>query len=100
MPRRRTWTGGAVLGLFLIGATADAVITRLTPLREVLAEQQFICVAKVDRLAPDKPAAVLSVAEDLKGKLPYCRLPVNLTGDEEAKKDRHPAALLKRLAPE
>src|SRR5262249_20922736 len=47
----------------------------------------------------EKLTAVLLVEDDLKGKFPVRRLPVNLTGDQEAKKDNHTPQLLKRLAP-
>jgi outer membrane protein assembly factor BamB len=102
MRRRLTRAGGLALGiaLLLLASSAHAVIMRLTPLREALAESEFITIARVDRLAPEKPATVLLVTEDLKGKFPYRRLPVNLTGDKEAQKDGHSAKLLKRLAPE
>ncbi len=100
--RRAAWAGGLVLGvgLLLAAQTAWAVIMRLVPLREVLAESQYIALVKVERLDPDKPAVVLTVEEDFKGKAPFRRLPINLEGDSEAKKDGHTAKLLKRLAPE
>jgi outer membrane protein assembly factor BamB len=102
MRRSWTWVRGLLLGaaLVLAGPSAFAVITRLTPLSEILKDQQYICLARVDKLDPQKPAVVLSVAEDFKGKLPYRRLPVNLKGDSEARKHDHVAQLLKRLAPD
>lgn len=99
--RRLAWAiGPALVCLGLVGPAAWAVIMRLVPLREVLAESPYICVVKVERLEPDRPAVVLTVSEDLKGKAPFRRLPVNLTGDSEAQKDQHTAKLLKRLAPD
>src|SRR5262249_53169603 len=74
-------------------------ITAKLPLRTVLKEQEFICVARVERVDPKRPAVVLVVEDDLKGKLPFRRLPVNLTGDVLAKKHKHSAQMLKRLAP-
>jgi outer membrane protein assembly factor BamB len=102
MQRRLTQAGGLVLGigLLLLAPAVNAVIMRLTPLRDALAENEFISMARVEKLAPDKPAAVLIVTEELKGKFPFRRLPVNLTGDKEAAKERHTPQLLKRLAAE
>jgi outer membrane protein assembly factor BamB len=102
MQQRIARAGGLVLGigLLLIGQPSQAVITRLTPLHEILEKESFIVLAKVETLAPDKPAVVLKVDEELKGKTPFARLPINLTGDSEGKKEKHPAQLLKRLAPE
>jgi outer membrane protein assembly factor BamB len=101
MQQRWTWVGGVILavGLLASGQRAEAFITRLTPLGEVLAEYKFICTARVDKVDPARPATVFLIEDDLKGKLPYRRLPVNLTGDRDAKKHNHTAQLLKRLAP-
>jgi outer membrane protein assembly factor BamB len=91
-------SGWLVLGVMVcVPVLAWAVITKLTPLKEILALQPFIVLAKVERLEPDKPGMVLTVAEHLKGKLPVERLPVNLTGDSEAQKDKHTTILLDRL---
>src|SRR5262245_26139191 len=100
MLRRGLMPGLLVASLLLVPATTHALILRLTPLGDVLKEGQYICVANVEKLYPEKPAAVLVVTEDLKGKLPFRRLPVNLAGDAEGKKLDHPAQILKRLAPD
>lgn len=98
---RKATAGGLALGLaLLLLSPAHAVIIRLYPLKDVLKEHEFIAVARVEKLLPDRPAMVLTVTDDLKAKFPARRLPVNLTGDDEAKKENHTAALLKRLAPE
>ena len=55
-------------------------------------------VAKVEKLYPEKPAMLLNVEDDLKGKLPFRKLPVHLKGDTEANKLNHVPQLLKRLA--
>jgi outer membrane protein assembly factor BamB len=90
------------LGLVLMTASqmAHGVITALTPLSKILKEQPFICVVKVESLDPKQPAAILAVTDDLKGKLPFRRLPVKLTGDTDARKLDEPAQLLRRLAPD
>src|SRR5919201_1495559 len=100
MGRCTNLTAGLILGLavFLTGGTAQGVITRLTPLRAVLKDEQFIFTATVERLDPDKPAVVLKVKDNLKGKAPFDKLAVNLTGDREGKRQQHTAKLLKRLA--
>jgi outer membrane protein assembly factor BamB len=96
---------GLRLGLavaLLLGwcAAAEAVITFLYPLKDALKGHEFIAVAKVDKLLPEKPAAVLTLIEDLKGKFPVRRLPINLSGDEYAKENNHVPQMLKRLAPD
>ncbi len=85
---------------FVLGPVALGVITALTPLKAFLSDSQFIAVVKVEKLLPEKPAMILTVAEELKGKTPFSRLRVNLTGDKEAEKEKHLPQLLKRLAPE
>lgn len=100
--RRFALAAGPAAALILVLATAPAwaVIERLTPLEEVINKQaSFIFTAKVDKLDPDKPSAVLEVGEALKGKAPFTRLPINLTGDGDAKKKKETPQLLKRLAP-
>jgi outer membrane protein assembly factor BamB len=102
MQRRYAWAGGLFLGigLMLIGSQARALITDLLPLRRVLNEQQYIFMAKVEKIDPEKPAMVLTVEEDLKGKVTFRRLPVKLTGDKQAEEHKHLPQLLKRLAPD
>ncbi|HXG08932.1 MAG TPA: hypothetical protein VNK04_04015, partial [Gemmataceae bacterium] len=100
MRRSFVWVGALLLAVAGLAAQrTEAFITTLTPLRGILADSQFIFTVKVDALDPDRPSVVLIVDEDLKGKAPFRRLPVNLTGDQAAQKAKHPAQLLKRLAP-
>jgi outer membrane protein assembly factor BamB len=101
MQRRFAWAGGVVLGivLFLMSSRAEAVITRLISLRNMLKESQFIVAAKVASVLPDKPGLVLTVDTQFKGKFPVKKLSINLTGDNEAKKNKHTSLLLKRVAP-
>src|SRR4051794_13613553 len=86
------------LGLLLLGTPAHALITNARPLKAILDEANHICVAKIEKIDPDRPAMVLVVDADLKGKLPTRRLPVNLKGDSEGQKLKHPPQLLKRFA--
>jgi hypothetical protein len=101
MRRRFTWAGGMILGvgLMCIGQPGRALITRNYPLRQAVSAR-FIFVAKVDKLYPDKPGVMLKVGDQLKGKAPFDKLAVNLTGDSDARKHKHTAQLLKRLAPD
>src|SRR5215208_1615253 len=79
----------ALLALLLSVTAAHAVITKLTPLAEPIERDEFIFVAKVDSLDPnnkDRPTAVFVLDKKLKGAPPFDRLPVNMTGNKEAKK--------------
>jgi outer membrane protein assembly factor BamB len=99
MLRRLIAAGGIWLALMLSSSPAYAVIQRLTPLKDVIAESQLIFTVRVDAFDAEKPTAVLLVDEALKGKVPFEKLPVNLgTGDAEAKKGEHTEKVLKRLA--
>ncbi|MBN9122749.1 MAG: PQQ-binding-like beta-propeller repeat protein [Planctomycetes bacterium] len=90
----------ALLALLISATTAHAVITKLTPLAEVLASDHFIFVAKVDKLDPgnkDRPTAVFTLDKKLKGEPPFDRIPVNMTGDDEAKKAGDTKTIFERL---
>ena len=87
-------------GLSLVfAAPARAVITRLTPLAEILSGQEFIFTATIEKVDPAIPGIVLNVGANLKGKVPFNRMPVNMTGDSEAQKEKHSEQLLKRVKP-
>jgi len=88
-----------LLVLLLLAAPAHAVILRLVSLQEVLEGEQLIFVAAVDSVLPDRPALVLKLDEKLKGDPPFDRLPVNMTGDDEAKKGEHTKLMFDRLDP-
>src|SRR4051794_38624706 len=89
----------ALAAVLLAVVPAVAVIQRLTPLKDVLAAEQYIFTATVERLDADKLSAVLAVKDDLKGKAPFRKLPVALAGDAEAQKEKQTPQLLDRLAP-
>jgi outer membrane protein assembly factor BamB len=89
----------AALGLLLAERPAQALITALTPLQNVLQQSTFIVSARVESVDADKPALVVVVEEDLKGKAPVRKLPILLKGDAEAKKKDHVPLILKRVAP-
>src|SRR4051794_28720230 len=88
----------AVAILLTLGVmSAEAVIKALTPLKTILTASKHICVAKVDALLPARPALVLTVDGDLKGKMPLRRLPINMKGDRFAAADDHSGKMFKRL---
>jgi outer membrane protein assembly factor BamB len=90
----------ALFALLFAATPALAVITKLTPLAEVLESDQYIFVAKADKLDPDnkeRPTAVFKLEKKLKGEPPFDRLPVNMTGDDEAKKANDTKTIFDRL---
>lgn len=88
-----------VAGALLLAAPpARALITALTPLQDVLHQSTFIVSARVESVDAHKPAMVLIVEEDFKGRLPLRKLPVLLKGDAVAKKKNHVPLILKRVA--
>lgn len=103
MDNRNTWIRGVALVVLLVATEyVQAVITSPLVLKNALQEYPIIVVAKVETLYPEKPAVMLTVIEELKGKTPFRKLPVNLkiVSDDVAKKEKHTEILLKRLAPE
>src|SRR5690349_21095277 len=90
----------ALLALLLSAAAVQAVITKLTPLAEILESDQFIFVAKVDKLDPDnkdRPTATFKLEKKLKGEPPFDRIPVNMTGDEDGVKAGDTKTIFERL---
>lgn len=90
----------ALLALLLAASAAQAVITKLTPLAEPIERDQFIFVAKADKLDPDnkaRPTAVFVLDKKLKGDPPFDRIPVNMTGNKEAKKNGDTKTIFDRL---
>jgi outer membrane protein assembly factor BamB len=83
----------------LAASPAQALITRLTPLSDVLKESHFIFTVKIESVDAGKPAIVLVVDEEIKGKAPARKMPVLFKPDAEAKKGKHVPLLLKRIAP-
>lgn len=83
--------------LLLATAPAQAVIKKLTPLKEVIGDAQVIVLAEVEKVDADRPSVVFKFVENLKGKSETQSFPVNLKGDSFAKKDDHTKAMLDRL---
>ncbi|MCI0700520.1 MAG: hypothetical protein L0241_05505, partial [Planctomycetia bacterium] len=90
-------TAFALLTLLFTAPASQAVITKLTPLAEVMESDQYIFVAKVEKLDPDKPSAIFTLDKKLKGAPPFDRIPVNMTGDDEAKKANDTKTIMDRL---
>jgi outer membrane protein assembly factor BamB len=88
-----------VLGLVVCHqpAPVSAVIKALTPLDFFLDQSSFIVVATIDQFFAEKPALILSVKEDLKGKADYRRLPVVVRIDREAVHENYVPQIMKRL---
>src|SRR5437763_1124692 len=95
--QRATGIFATVFAVVLFCPSAHAVITRLTPLKDVIEASQFIVTAKVDALDPDKPSMILNLDKDYKGMATFRRMPILPKGDSEAEKEKHTPQLLKRL---
>src|SRR5260370_40948376 len=96
----RKRAGALILGIsiWLASSQVQAFITALYPLKDVLAGGQFIFMAKVEKIDPDKPALILGVGEKLKDTPAFDKMPMNLVGDSEGHKANHTQQLLKRWA--
>src|SRR5262249_15633261 len=101
MNRRRSWLGGVLLALAFFGLAtrADALITAPRNLSDFIGDANFIFTAKVDSVDAEKLRLVLTFDENLKGKVPFERLSVNLKGDTDSATLKHRPLLLKRVAP-
>lgn len=82
----------ASLGIVFVIGTANALIKAPLPLGVMLRDMNYVVVAKVENFYPDKPAMMLSVQDDIKGKSPFRKIPVNLT-----KGAKYQEEVLKRL---
>jgi hypothetical protein len=98
---RTTFGRWVLLGVALALASpfAYGVIMAPLPLRDVVQQSHYICVTRVEQFFPDKPAMLLAVEEDLRGKMSLRKLPVLIKADEDGQKLNHVPQLLKRLAP-
>lgn len=98
---RRSWLGGVLLALAFFGleTRADAVITAPRHLSDFIADANFIFTATVDSVDAENLRMVLTFDENLKGKVPFERLPITLKGDADSDKLKHRPLLLKRVAP-
>jgi outer membrane protein assembly factor BamB len=86
-----------LLAALLAAGSADAKITTKVTLDDLVKQMPVIFTAKVADVLPDKPGMILVPADKLRGDFPFDRVPVNLTGDAEAIKEKQPALVLERL---
>src|SRR5947209_7549690 len=90
-----------VIALLVSCNYAHAVITAKTPLSATEGSARYIFVGKVDKYLPDRPAMMVSVVEDIKGRAPFRELPINLkVEDPKTFKANQIELLLKRLGPD
>src|SRR5690242_16830586 len=83
------------------GPQAHAVITAKTPLAAVVGSSTYILVGKVSEFHAEQPAMVVVAIEDIKGKAPFRKLPINCkVADEKAFKNNKIEPLLKRFGPD
>jgi outer membrane protein assembly factor BamB len=103
MCRRFPWQTWAFLGILLLFTfrQAHAVITAKTPLKDIEGPARYILVGKVDKYYPDQPAMLVSVVDDIKGKAPFRKLPINCKIDDaKTAKENQIEPLLKRFGPD
>lgn len=91
--------GIAMIGLVWLLPSANAVIKKLTPLKELIGDADSVLLAEVGTVDGDKPSMTLKFKENLKGKGDFDTIAVNLKGDAFAKKDGHVKTLLDRSTP-
>jgi len=83
-----------LIGFFPVAGFA--FIQNLFPLQEFIDDSDYLFSAIVEKVDASKPSTVIVFKENLKGKSPFQRLPINLAGD----KQKHTPQLLKRIAPD
>jgi outer membrane protein assembly factor BamB len=94
---------GLLLGVILVITynRAEAVITAKTPLDAIEGSAMYIVVGKVEKHFPDKPAMLVTITEDIKGKAPFRAMPINCkVADEKTFKANQIEPLLKRFGAE
>lgn len=94
MPRRLLLS---LLALLLLVGSVHAVIKAILPLNAMVDGSDYILVAQVEKFLSEKPAMILTVEEDLKGKSPFRRLPVSLQADPKDAAKHFQPEILKRL---
>jgi outer membrane protein assembly factor BamB len=87
--------------LFCVATQVHAVITTKTPLSATEGVARYVFVGKVSKYLSDKPAMMVTIVEDIKGKAPFRELPINLkVEDPKTFKDGQIEPLLKRFGPD
>src|SRR6478609_2688541 len=83
--------------LLLAAAPAQAKIVNKVTLEQLVKSMPVIFTAKVAEFLPDKPGMVIVPVDKVHGDFPFDRVPVNLTGDREASKEKQQPLVLERL---
>jgi outer membrane protein assembly factor BamB len=83
--------------LAMTAGSAQAIISRLTPLRDVIHSEQLIVSTRVEAIDPTQPSALFLVGDVLKGTAPFSKLRVDLSGDLAAQREKQSQQILKRL---
>ena len=94
---------GAILGAILLFSLnqAHAVIKAETPLKAIEGSAVYILVGKVEKYFPEKPAMLVVMTEEIKGKAPFRQLPINCkVEDVKSAKENQIEPLLKRFGPD
>jgi len=89
-----TFFVAAALILTAVASPAEAVITRLTPLKAIIDDSDFIVVLKVDSIDPARPSMTLTLGDVIKGETAMKSMAVLLKGDSEG----NPKQVLDRVA--
>lgn len=88
----------AAIVCVLGGSHVHAVITAKTPLTVIEGDALYIFVGKVEKYFPERPAMMVKVVEDIKGRAPFRQIPINCkVADEKAFRENQIAPLLKRF---
>jgi outer membrane protein assembly factor BamB len=91
---------GAIL-LAAVSQHAHAVITAPSPLKKFEGDALYIVVGKVEKHFPEMPAMSVVITEDIKGKAPFRKMPINCKVDNpKIFKDNQIEPLLKRFGPD
>lgn len=89
----------SLIVLLGMAAPARAVITILTPLKQVLDVEEQIFTATVHSVDAEKPEVIFTAGKSIKGEVLAKTLKVDLTGDAYAKRNDHLPIMLARFAP-
>jgi outer membrane protein assembly factor BamB len=97
------WHCTGLLAVLLLASWqhAQAVIKADKPLDAMEREATHILVGKVEKHFPDKPALLVKLTGEIKGKAPFQLLPINCKVDDaKAYKENQIEPLLKRFGPD
>src|SRR5215210_4994665 len=86
-----------LLALLLWTPAVEAKITTKVTLEQLVKDMPLVFTAKVTEYLPEKPGMVMVPVDQFRGEFKFDRVPVNLTGDQEARKENQTAAVLERL---